>query len=66
MKSLVTKSLNWFDKVFSCRFLYKLLFFSGCMFLTAIIFEVHPNACKSTIWITGWIEALIFIAVFKR
>lgn len=51
----------------SRSFLLKLLFVTVCTILTAITFEIiFPNSCKSWIWFTGWVQALIYAVIFYR
>jgi hypothetical protein len=68
LKTLKLQLKRWLRKPLVSRsFLLKLIFVAVCTIFTAILFEsIFPNSCKSWIWFSGWVQALIYVAIFNR
>ena len=68
LKTLKLQMKRWLCKPFVSRsFLLKLVFVAICTIFTAVLFEsIFPNSCKSWIWFSGWVQALIYVSIFNR
>jgi len=59
---------QWIIKpLVSLRFWFQALFVFACVIFNVIMFEyLFTDMSKSWIWFTGWINCIIFYAIFNR